>query len=72
MAMSSAASGNMLLKTPPTKKGVKTALNDKSKGGVLGKRSHREVIDDFESIYRVFKKRRRQNDLTTAAKEMGT
>lgn len=69
MAKSSAASKNMLLKTPPTKKDRKIALNDKNKGLVLGKRSHREVIDEFESIYRVFKRRRRQNDPSSAARE---
>ena len=47
-----------MLKTP-TKKSAQSSLSEKSKGGLVGKRTHREVIDDFERVYRVFKRRRR-------------
>ena len=55
---SCSAPGNMLLKTQ-NKKSALGGIPLKNKGGMLGKRTHREVIDDFESIYRVFKRRRR-------------
>ena len=51
---------NPALKTPPTKSAQKNST-------LLGKRPHREVIDDFENIYATYKRQKRSNKNQTQA-----